>query len=190
MRNLIPNSLSNPQGQLLRSLFSSYELSTKVYDQLDIRALRVKSNLRWTNPDLAYFHAPDKAQLELPKYRALLLDFLQGECEKFSFRREIYYLSQCYLDSYLEKDQSILIQQPKRLGITCMHIAMKMEHDIQTARDTLRGTYLSAEALEQEVVVLGKMEKKILAALDFKLTPDTLIFWLDLIISRWDLYVA
>ena len=33
------------------------------------------------------------------------------------------------------------------------------------------------------------MEKTILKVLDFKLTPDTLIFWLDLIIRLWDLYV-
>ena len=189
MQNSIPNSLQDPQRQLLRSLFSSSELSTKVYDQLDIRALRVKSYLRWTNPDLTYFRAPDKAQLELPKYRALLLDYLQGECEKFSFSRELYYLSQCYLDNYLEKDQSIQIQQLKMLGITCMHLALKMENYIQTARDTLRETSLSAEALEQAVVVLREMEKTVLTVLDFKLTPDTLIFWLDLIIRLWDLYV-
>ena len=119
----LQRSISVPQGrgvpsgsskELLRHQFIEQnldakraELITKVCDQLDIPALRVKSELKWTNPDLTYFHAPNKVQLELPKNRALLLDFLQSECQKFSFRRETYYLSQCYLDSYLEKDQSI-----------------------------------------------------------------------------------
>ena len=76
------------------------------------------------------------------------------------------------------------------LGITCMHIAMKMEEvDLISVQHTLRQPYLSAEELEQAVVELGEMEKTVLKVLDFKLTPDTLIFWLDLIIRLWDLYV-
>ena len=67
---------------------------------------------------------------------------------------------------------------------------MKMEEvDLISVQNTLRQPYHSAAQLEQAVVELGAMEKKILEVLDFKLTPDTLIFWLDLIIRLWDLYV-
>lgn len=38
----------------------------------------------------------------MPKNRALLLEYLQRECTKHMFRRETYYLSQSYLDTYLE----------------------------------------------------------------------------------------
>ena len=36
---------------------------------------------------------------------------------------------------------------------------------------------------------MGEMEKSVLNVLKFKLTPDTLLFWLDLGIRLWDLYV-
>lgn len=62
----------------------------------------------------------------MAKNRALLLDFLQCECQKFKFRRETYYLSQSYLDRYLEK-KKIRISKFQLLGVTCMHLAMKME---------------------------------------------------------------
>ena len=39
------------------------------------------------------------------------------------------------------------------------------------------------------MIELGQMEKKVLEVLGFKLTYDTLIFWLDLGIRLWDLYV-
>ena len=39
----------------------------------------------------------------LPENRALLLDYLQAECEKFNFRRETYYLCQSYVDTYLDR---------------------------------------------------------------------------------------
>ena len=51
---------------------------------------------------LQLYHDPNSAHLMMPKNRALLLEYLQRECTKHMFRRETYYLSQSYLDTYLE----------------------------------------------------------------------------------------
>ena len=63
----------------------------------------MKSEVNVTN--LSHFHEADSLYLDLPKNRALLLDFLQSECQRFNFRRETYYLSQSYLDSFLQKEK-------------------------------------------------------------------------------------
>ena len=74
----------------------------------------------------------------LPENRALLLDYLQSECQKFNFRRETYYLCQSYVDAYLDS-KVIQVSQLQKLGITCMHIAMKIEEiDLVSLRDIIR----------------------------------------------------
>jgi len=74
----------------------------------------------------------------MPQNRALLLDYLQNECQKYNFRRETYYLIQSYIDTYLDR-KTILIDGLKLLGITCLHIAMKIEEvDLVSLRDILR----------------------------------------------------
>ena len=74
----------------------------------------------------------------LPENRALLLDYLQAECEKFNFRRETYYLCQSYVDAYLDRT-IIRLAELQKLGLTCMFMAMKIEEiDLVSLRDILR----------------------------------------------------
>lgn len=80
----------------------------------------------------------------LPENRALLLDYLQSECQKLNFRRETYYLCQSYLDAYLSQ-KSVEIAELQKLGLTCMHLAMKMEEvDLISLRDILRSSHPNA----------------------------------------------
>ena len=78
------------------------ELIAQVCGPINIPAQRQKSEN--SKLQLNLFHDPASAHLMLPKNRALLLDYLQRECQRFNFRRETYYLSQSYLDGYLERE--------------------------------------------------------------------------------------
>ena len=62
----------------------------------------------------------------LAENRALLLDYLQRECQFYNFRRETYYLCQSYIDMYLDQ-RPVSTNILQKLGLTCLHIAMKIE---------------------------------------------------------------
>ena len=49
---------------------------------------------------------------------------------------------------------------------------------------------MSADEIPQAITEVGLMEKKVLKVLNFKLSPDTLIMWLDLAVRLWDLFVT
>ena len=49
---------------------------------------------------------------------------------------------------------------------------------------------MSADEIPQAITEVGLMEKKVLKVLNFKLSPDTLIVWLDLAVRLWDLFVT
>ena len=76
----------------------------------------------------------------------------------------------------------------KLLGITCLHVAMKIEEvDLVSLRDILRPPPncppdLSISQVEQ-------MEREVISVLKFKLLPDTLFFWFDLAVQLWDVFV-
>jgi len=74
----------------------------------------------------------------MPQNRAILLDWLQFECQRYQFRRETYYLCQSYIDSFL-KQREVTTDHLKLLGVTCLQIAMKVEEvdikDVKTSLD-------------------------------------------------------
>lgn len=72
-----------------------------------------------------------------PLNRTCLLDFLQKECERLNFRRETYYLAQCYVDGYLDKETPKTTEM-QLLAYTCLHIAMKIEEvDLVSLKDIM-----------------------------------------------------
>lgn len=125
----------------------------------------------------------------LPENRALLLDYLQAECEKFNFRRETYYLCQSYVDTYLDRVPTKPTELQK-LGLTCLHIAMKIEEvDLVSLRDILRPMQPNTSPIFQATDI-EQMEREVVSVLKFKLLPDTLYFWFDYAVKLWDLYVT
>ncbi len=65
------------------------------------------------------------------------------------------------------------------LGLTCLHIAMKMEEvDLVSMRDMLTASRSSPQIFPNSHV--ERMEREVVSVLKFKLIPDTLYFWFDL----------
>jgi len=119
----------------------------------------------------------------------LLLDYLQAECEKFNFRRETYYLCQSYVDTYLDS-RTIKLSLLQKLGLACMHIAMKIEEvDLVSLRDILRPMQANTSPIFK-VGEIEQMEREVVSILNFKLLPDTLYFWFEYAVKMWDLYVS
>lgn len=95
-----------------------------------------------------------------------------------------------YLDAYLDREY-VSNSYLKLLGITCLHIAMKVEEvDLVSLRDILRppaNAHIDDVVTSQQVEA---MERQVVTALNFKLLPDTLYFWFDLGVQLWDLFVG
>jgi len=117
----------------------------------------------------------------------MLLDYLQNECQKYNFRRETYYLCQNYIDTYRDR-KHISIDVLKLLGITCLHVAMKIEEvDLVSLRDILRPPPNCPP--DFSISQVEQMEREVISVLKFKLLPDTLFFWFDLAVQLWDVFV-
>ena len=86
-----------------------------------------------------------------------------------------------YIDLYISK-QSTPISEFKLIGITALHMAMKIEEVDLVA--------LGRMASGSEVFKIQSIEKKMLSVLDYKLLPDTLNFWLESVIKFWDHFAA
>ena len=84
-----------------------------------------------------------------------------------------------YIDLYISK-QSTPISEFKLIGITALHMAMKIEEVDLVA--------LSRMASRAEVSKIQNFERKMLTVLGYKLLPDTLYFWLESVIKFWDHY--
>ena len=87
-----------------------------------------------------------------------------------------------YVDSYLSKNR-VSIEEYNVLGLSALQIAMKIEEvDIVSMNP-------SAYPYSQEFTLV-QYEKKIVQSLNFKLLPDPLYSWVDLLIDYWDNYLA
>lgn len=82
-----------------------------------------------------------------------------------------------YVDLFLSK-QSTQLSDFKLVGITALHIAMKIEEVDLVA--------LGRIASQSEIRKITDIEKKMLRVLDYKLLPDTLNFWLESVMKFWD----
>lgn len=91
-------------------------------------------------------------------------------------------MAQMYVDLYLSKKR-VRLEEYNVLGLSALQIAMKIEEvDIVTINPT--GYPYSHE------YTLADYERKILETLNFKLFPDTLYSWVDILIDYWDNFAA
>lgn len=68
-------------------------------------------------------------------------------------------------------------------------MAMKIEEvDLVSLRDILN----CQDRMPPEMFIpqVKEMERKIATALNFKLMPDTLLFWFELVTKLWDIYLT
>ena len=86
-----------------------------------------------------------------------------------------------YIDLYLSKEKT-KITDFKAVGITALHMAVKIEEVELIA--------LGRMANKAEIRQVLKLERTILKALDYRLLPDTLNFWLESVIKFWDHFAA
>ena len=87
-----------------------------------------------------------------------------------------------YVDSYLSKN-TVPIEEFNVLGLSALQIAMKIEEVDIVSMNPSAYRY-------SHHFTLAQYEKKIVSSLKFKLLPDTLYSWVDLLIDNWDNYLA
>ena len=87
-----------------------------------------------------------------------------------------------YVDSYLSKN-TVPIEEFNVLGLSALQIAMKIEEVDIVSMNPSAYPY-------SHHFTLAQYEKKIVTSLNFKLLPDTLCNWVDLLIDNWDNYLA
>ena len=82
-----------------------------------------------------------------------------------------------YVDLFLSK-LSTPLSEFKLVGITALHIAMKIEEVDLVA--------LGRIANQSEIHKITNLEKKMMTVLNFRILPDTLNFWLESVMKFWD----
>ena len=152
---------------------------------LDIRSLKIKSEK--SHFRMRFLVSYQNSNMQLSENRARLLNYLQHKCQNYHFKRETYYLSQSFFDAVLTHG-IYHVHEWKKLGIACLYLAMKVEEvDLVSLRDVLRPQAERPPEFSSEEMV--KLERDIVRTFKFKLLPDTLIFWLDLAVRLWDIFV-
>lgn len=109
-----------------------------------------------------------------PRMRAILLDWLIEVCEVYKLHRETYFLAVDYLDRFLFSKKNIQKTHLQLIGITCLFIAAKVEEiyppKIGEFAYVTDGACAESDILHQELILLQ--------ALDWKISPVTVIGWL------------
>ncbi|CAD8060698.1 unnamed protein product [Paramecium sonneborni] len=117
---------------------------------------------------------------------AILFDWLVEVAHSFHFKRETFYLSRNYVERFLLKQPNILISKFQLLGVTAIFIAHKCEEIYpKTLKDFHR--LIQDQYTIQEI---EEMEVQMLKSLEFRMNPNTPIFWLNYYTKLWDEFVA
>ncbi|XP_067124539.1 G1/S-specific cyclin-E [Centruroides vittatus] len=110
------------------------------------------------------------------RMRAILLDWLIEVCDSYRLHRETLYLSQDFVDRYLNVQEDIPKEQLQLVGVTALFIASKIEEiyppKISDFADITDGSCREDEILDKEMVILK--------ALNWDLMPITVNNWLNI----------
>ena len=68
------------------------------------------------------------------------------------------------------------------LGISALYLAMKMD-EVELRRVTEFAFYTENAVSASQIAV---QERQIVQTLNFNILPDTLYFWVDLLMDQWD----
>nr|XP_044615619.1 G1/S-specific cyclin-E1 isoform X2 [Equus asinus] len=120
-------------------------------------------------------HFLQRHPLLQPKMRAVLLDWLMEVCEVYKLHRETFYLAQDFFDRYMATQQNVVKTLLQLIGISSLFIAAKLEeiyppklHQFAYVTD---GACSGAEILTMELIIMK--------ALKWRLSPLTIVSWLN-----------
>ncbi|CAN9513888.1 unnamed protein product [Ophioblennius macclurei] len=138
--------------------------------------------IQMRNKELKYIH--DKSYMrqnpqQVSRKRALVLDWLFEVCAFYCLQRQTAYLAQDYLDRYLMTQDRVDSSSMQLLGITALFIAAKKEEVYPPKINAF--AYVTDGACE--VWEIERSEIQILKALNWNLSPETPISWLNLYVQ-------
>lgn len=111
------------------------------------------------------------------RMRAILLDWLIEVCEVFKLHRETYYLALDFFDRFLSsKMMKINKAHLQLIGITCLFVGAKVEEIYPPKIGEF--AYVTDGACTEDDII--KQEIILLKALDWDISPVTIMGWLSL----------
>lgn len=111
------------------------------------------------------------------RMRAILLDWLIEVCEVYKLHRETYYLALDFLDRFLaSKMMKVNKTHLQLIGITCLFVAAKVEEIYPPKIGEF--AYVTDGACSEDDII--KQEIIVLKALDWDISPVTIMGWLSL----------
>uniref|UniRef100_A0A8C7E148 Cyclin E1 n=1 Tax=Naja naja TaxID=35670 RepID=A0A8C7E148_NAJNA len=126
-------------------------------------------------------YARDKLYMEKhpllePKMRVILLDWLMKVCEAHRLHRETFYLAQDFFDRFMATQQNVVKTVLQLIGVSSLFIAAKLEEIYPPELHQL--AYITDGACTEEDII--SMELTIMKALDWNLSPLTIVSWLNM----------
>ncbi|XP_070616380.1 G1/S-specific cyclin-E1 isoform X2 [Erythrolamprus reginae] len=125
-------------------------------------------------------YATDKLYMEKhpllePKMRVILLDWLMEVCEVHRLHRETFYLAQDFFDRFMATQQNVVKTILQLIGISSLFIAAKLEEIYPPKLHQF--AYVTDGACTEENII--GMELIIMKALNWNLSPLTIVSWLN-----------
>ncbi|KAJ0054929.1 hypothetical protein NL108_007114, partial [Boleophthalmus pectinirostris] len=111
-----------------------------------------------------------------PNTRSILIDWLMEVSEAYTLHRQTFYLAQDYFDRFMLTQKNIEKNLVQLIGVTCLFIAAKMEEACPPKLSQM--AYVTAETYYEDEIL--EMEMLILNALEWNLSPETAVSWLQL----------
>ncbi|KAM9301980.1 G1/S-specific cyclin-E1 [Gastrophryne carolinensis] len=107
--------------------------------------------------------------------RSILLDWLMEVCEVYKLHRETFYLAQDFFDRFMATQENVVKTSLQLIGITSLFIAAKLEEIYPPKLHQF--AYISDGACTEDEIL--SMELIIMKALKWRLSPMTMVSWLN-----------
>ncbi|XP_003798495.1 G1/S-specific cyclin-E1 [Otolemur garnettii] len=120
-------------------------------------------------------HLLQRHPLLQPHMRAILLDWLMEVCEVYKLHRETFYLAQDFFDRYMATQENIVKTLLQLIGISSLFIAAKLEEIYPPKLHQF--AYVTDGACSGDEILT--MELMIMKALKWRLSPLTIVSWLN-----------
>lgn len=120
-------------------------------------------------------HFLEQHPLLQPKMRAILLDWLMEVCEVYKLHRETFYLAQDFFDRYMATQENVVKTLLQLIGISSLFIAAKLEEIYPPKLHQF--AYVTDGACSGDEILT--MELMIMKALKWRLSPLTIVSWLN-----------
>ncbi|XP_042523877.1 G1/S-specific cyclin-E1 isoform X1 [Dipodomys spectabilis] len=109
------------------------------------------------------------------RMRTVLLDWLMEVCEVYKLHRETFYLAQDFFDRYMATQENIVKTLLQLIGISALFIAAKLEEIYPPKLHQF--AYVTDGACSGDEILT--MELVIMKALNWRLSPLTVVSWLN-----------